>query len=111
MTTAEDASFPRQAIADAGLVFAVATPVAYALQRLYEQMRGETSDPVLILVTLHTVYYWRVGIAVWLGGMAAVLAYAFVARRRRATDQLPRRVAVAAAVLLPAMAVVSYLFP
>lgn len=76
----------REHIATAALVFALVVPLTYSLQRAYEYLRGEHGDPRLVLMTLHTVYYWRVGIAFWWGVCVAALVYLWLSRRSAATE-------------------------
>jgi len=101
------------AIAAAALVFAIGAPVTYALQRLYEYARGEAANPILILRTLHTVYYWRVAVAVWWGLMLALFAFLHFMRDERdpADERRARWLAIAALVLIPLVALVAFVFP
>lgn len=99
------------AIAAAALVFAVAAPATYMLERLYEYGRGQGGDPVLVLRTLDTVYYWRVGVAVWWGITVACIAFALFARNPGRLDVRARRIAVVAALVVPAVAFSAWFFP
>ncbi len=100
----------RRRISVSALVFGVATPVTYAAERAVEWARGETGDPRMILRSLHTAYYWRAGIALWFGGVAAILVYAWLSRGR---DPSPaaRTLAIAACILVPLMLLSSWRFP
>ena len=71
----------RERAALAAFAFAVAVPATYALERAYELVRGEPSDPRTVLRTLHTAYYWRVGVATWWGVVVAILCLALLPRR------------------------------
>ncbi len=101
------------AVAAAALVFAVGAPVTYAAERLYEYARGEASNPLLILRSLHTVYYWRVAVAVWWGLMLAVFAFLHFMRDERdpADERRARMLALAALVLIPLVALAAFVFP
>lgn len=99
------------AIAGAALVFAVVAPATYMLERLYEYARGQATSPILILRTMHTVYYWRAGIAVWWGLMVAFMAYARFRRSDGDVDARARRIAAAAAVVVPLVALSAWFFP
>lgn len=98
----------RQAAADASLVFGLASALTYLLERAYEQMRGQASDPTLILETLHTTFYWRAAIAAWWGGVVALVCYVLFARNPRPRSS---RLAMAAALLAPALVAWFYLLP
>lgn len=112
MTTTEDESERRSAaVAAAALVFAIGAPATYAAERLYEYARGEASNPVLILRTLHTVYYWRVAVAVWWGLMLALFSFLHFVRQEGEPERLARALAIAALVLVPLIAVVAFVFP
>lgn len=110
MTTPSESENRRSAAAAAGLVFGLAASLTYLAERLYEQARGEASDPTLILKTLHTVYYWRVAIAAWWGGVVALIAYTAF-RRAGASERRTQRLALLAAALAPALALAFYLYP
>ena len=103
----------RGAIAAAALVFAISAPVTYAAERLYEYARGEASNPILILRTLHTVYYWRVAVAVWWGLMMALFAFLHFMRDERdpADEKRARMLAIAALILIPLFALLAFVFP
>lgn len=97
----------RAALALGGLVFGVAAPLTYFAERLLELARGEGGDPRLVLATLHTVYYWRVAVAVWWGGVLAALAVALLLPGPRAV----RGVCLAALVMLPVLVALAVRFP
>lgn len=97
----------RGALAFGGLVFGLAAPITYFTQRLLEHARGEAGDPRLVLATLHTVYYWRVAVAVWWGGVVAALAVASVAPSHHRV----RLVCRVALFLLPAAVALAVRFP
>lgn len=103
----------RGAIAAAALVFAIGAPVTYVAERLYEYARGEASNPILILRSLHTVYYWRVAVAVWWGLMLALFAFLHFMRDERdpADERRARVLAIAALVFIPLVAVLAFVFP
>lgn len=111
--TPRDSERRRGATAAAALVFAIAAPVTYAAERLYEYARGEASNPILILRSLHTVYYWRVAVAVWWGLMLALLAFLHFMRDERdpADERRARLLAVVALILIPLVALVAFVFP
>ncbi len=111
MTPTPSAEERRSALALAALVFGLAAPSTYVLERLYEYARGDSVNPVLILRTLDTVYYWRVGVAVWWGASVAGLAYALLLRRPGSAAARAARLSLAALVLVPVIAVVAWVFP
>ena len=113
MTPPTERERRRGAIAAAALVFAIGAPVTYAAERLYEYARGEASNPMLILRTLHTVYYLRVAVAVWWGLMLALLAFLQFMRDERdpSDERRAQRLALAALVLIPPVAVAAFVFP
>ncbi len=110
-SAATDREARRGAIAAAALVFAVAAPATYVVERLYEYARGQSTSPILILRTLDTVYYWRAGVAVWWGLTVAFIAYARFRRSDADVDQRARRIALAAAVVVPVVALSAWFFP
>jgi hypothetical protein len=65
----------RAALALAAAVFALAAPVAYVAQRIYEVARSGPVDPLLILRDSHTGFYWRAATATWWAGLFAIMAY------------------------------------
>ncbi|MCC6214596.1 MAG: hypothetical protein IT376_06990 [Polyangiaceae bacterium] len=71
----------RERIAIGGLVLAWVTPSTYAAQRVLEVALGEAGSPAMVLRAVHTMYYWRAGVALWWGITAAVLAAAWLERR------------------------------
>ena len=83
----------RRGIARGGLVFGAATPLAYVVQRLFERARGGPGDPLGVVRELHTAFYWRASVAVWLGVIAAILVV-------RSRAQLPERGVMAVAVAM-----------
>ncbi len=84
----------RSALAFAAMVFALVAPVTYIAERLLEHLRGEAGDPRMVLATLHTVFYWRVAVALWWGGVVAILVFVRLAPTPKAVSQL-RTVALA----------------
>ena len=111
--SSEDSEQRGGAVAASALVFAIAAPVTYAAQRLYEYARGENGNPILILRTLHTVYYWRVAVAVWWGLMLALFAFLHFMRQEGAPahERRARGLAIAALVLIPLVALAALVFP
>lgn len=101
----------RNAVAGAGLVFALAVPVTYALERAWEWSRGEGGDPRLLLRTLHTVYFWRVAIAVWWGLFVALVAFAWLGRVNPSEAKLGRALQLVVALALPLIVLFSFLVP
>jgi hypothetical protein len=74
---------PGKAAALAPLVFALATPLTYGVERALEVLAGSPSDPRTVLRSLHTAYYWRVAIAVWWGVVIALLWFALFSGSER----------------------------
>lgn len=70
----------RERAALAGLVLAIATPLTYSAQRCLEWALGEGGSPAMVLRAVHTVYYWRAGVALWWGVAAAGLGLAWLRR-------------------------------
>lgn len=70
----------RERLAAAALVFGLSAPCAYVLQRVVESLRDGHVDPSQIVQTAHVAFYWRAGIATWIGGLMAALAYARLRR-------------------------------
>lgn len=102
----------RSAIAVAALVFAVCAPITYACERLYEYARGETGKALLILETVHTVYYWRVGVALWWGLFIGLFVLARM--RSRGSGQAAasaRRLVWLACVGMPLVILAAWVFP
>jgi len=91
----------------AGLLFALAAPATYFAERLLEHARGEAGDPRLVLATLHTVYYWRLAVAVWWGGVVAALAVALLTPSARVV----RATCLMALVMLPVLVALAVRFP
>lgn len=100
----------RERWAVVALVFGLAVPVTYVAERLYEWLRGETGDPRMILRSLHTAYYWRVGVAVWWGVVVALVLTILLARRGNTAD-VRRVVSWAAVVLVPLLLVCTFVYP
>jgi phosphotransferase system glucose/maltose/N-acetylglucosamine-specific IIC component len=93
----------------AALVFAATAPAAYVAQRLYQRARSGEIDPSLILMSTHVDYLWRVAVATWIGGVAALLAVAWQARvEERASAATIAWIAVACAA---ATALLAWRFP
>lgn len=64
----------RARVARGALVFAVAAPLAYLTQRLFERWQGGVGDPLGVVRDAHTAFYWRSSTAVWLALVLAVVA-------------------------------------
>lgn len=69
----------RARIARGALVFSVAAPLVYLAQRLFERWQAGPGDPLSVVRTAHTAFYWRSATALWLALALAALA----ARRER----------------------------
>ena len=67
-------------LAFGALVFALTAPLGYIAQRSYEIARVGRIDPSLVLKTTHIDYLWRAVIALWFGGLCALLATAVLQR-------------------------------
>jgi hypothetical protein len=95
-----------------GLVFAAVAPSVYAFERLYERARVGVVDPALILMTTHVDYLWRVGVAVWCGGVAALFAIVVTRpRRRQPAPRVERALALLTLVAAVATAALAFRFP
>ncbi|HEY8075914.1 MAG TPA: hypothetical protein VIF62_17425 [Labilithrix sp.] len=55
-------------------------PATYAILRAYEALLRSEPNPALVVWSPHIAVFWRLGIAVYVAGMVAPLAY--VAARR-----------------------------
>lgn len=105
--TPADPDERRASAALAALAFAVAAPATYLGERLLEHLRGEAGDPRLVLAALHTVYYWRVGVALWWGVVIAVIVLARLAPSAKAV----RLVAALGLCLVPLFLALALRFP
>ncbi len=100
----------REKMAAAGLVFALVAPAIYGLERAVEWLQGEAGDPRLVLRTLHTAYYWRVAVALWGGGLVAILFYASLVRAGDPA-RVAGRVRGLALVLVPLLVLLALRWP
>ncbi len=100
----------RERWATAALVFGLLVPTTYVFERAYEWLRGETGDPRMILRSLHTAYYWRVGVAVWWGVAVALLFGIWFSRRGHEKD-VTRIVYWAALVVVPVLVACTFAYP
>ena len=72
---------PEQAVWIATVVAAlISVPATYALLRTYEVLWKSEPNPATIVWTPHIAVFWRIGIAAYVAGMVAPLAY-LAARR------------------------------
>jgi hypothetical protein len=101
----------RRKLAVAGLVFSLVVPATYCLERVYEWSRGETGDPRLVLRTLHTVYFWRAGIAFWWGIAVAVVVLSLRGGSAANEERTSRILGLAAVALVPAVVLFAFLVP
>jgi len=101
----------RRKLAVSGLVFALAVPATYCLERAYEWSRGETGDPRLVLRTLHTVYFWRAGIAFWWGIVVAILVFSLRDGSEAREGAAARALGWAALAMVPAVVLFAFLVP
>jgi hypothetical protein len=102
----------RGTIAVAALVFAVCAPLTYACERLYEYARGETGKAILILETVHTVYYWRAGVALWWGLFIGLFVLALLRRRPSgAAAASARKLVWLACAVMPLVVLAAWVFP
>jgi len=101
----------RRTLAVAGLVFSLVVPATYCLERAYEWLRGETGDPRLVLRTLHTVYFWRAGIAFWFGIAVAIVVVALRAGSEVEEERTARILGLAALAVVPAVVLFAFLVP
>lgn len=111
MTNSEPRDARASAVAAAALVFGLAAPATYTAERLYEYLREPMTSPVLILRTLHTVYFWRAGVAVWCGLLVAAIAYAHFRRAPERGEARARRLALATVIVVPLLALAAWVFP
>lgn len=58
----------------------ISAPATYALLRAYEVLFRSEPNPATIVWTPHIAVFWRIGIATYVAGMVAPLAY-LAARR------------------------------
>lgn len=82
----------RAPVALAAGAFAIAAPVAYVIQRLYERSVSGPVDPLLVLREAHTAFYWRALTASWWAALVAMIVFA-VARRRSVSEPATRWIA------------------
>src|SRR5580704_8169218 len=92
----------RSAGAIAALVFGFSTLVAYLVERLFERLRSGKGVPRLIIQEAHVTFYWRTALAVWCGGLAAMIAYGIVMRSDGDAPVGVRRLTAAVLLLAPA---------
>lgn len=64
----------------------VSVPATYALLRAYEVLLRSEPNPATIVWTPHIAVFWRIGLALYVAGMVAPLAY--LAARRDAAKLL-----------------------
>lgn len=74
-----DGARARRRFALAAATFALAAPTAYMVQRLYERWQGGVADPLLVVREAHMAFYYRASMAVWWGGIAALVTFAALA--------------------------------
>jgi len=98
-------------IAVGALVFALAGPLTYAVERAYEWSRGETGDPRLVLRSLHTVYFWRIGIAFWWAIVVAILVSTLLRSAEHRQEVVASWLSRIAIVLVPATVLLHFLLP
>jgi hypothetical protein len=97
----------RRKLAVGAVAFAATAPATYMLHRVYERLRAGTVDPSLILLSTHVDFLWRVAVATWVGGLAALAA------THRLTDPARRARSLAgiAAALAALVALVAWRLP
>jgi hypothetical protein len=93
-------------VARGALAFAVAAPLVYVALRLVERLHEGGASPGSIVRTSHTAYFWRAAVAVWWGGLVALVVAA-----RASGDGRVVPLARAGAALLGAAALLAVLYP
>jgi len=68
----------RVAFSTAALVFGLTAPMTYLCERFYERLRSGRNVPQLIVSEAHANFYWRAALALWFGGLVAILAFRMV---------------------------------
>lgn len=107
MSTA-DAHAPRRARWMGAVLAAALVAVAfYAIDRTRAAMAGEVYDPYTIVATLRVDYFWRVGLSVFLGTLAAGIWWVAVRDAEAALERLAQTVPFVGAVA----AVLSAIWP
>jgi hypothetical protein len=101
----------RRKLAIAGLAFSLVVPATYCLERAYEWSRGETGDPRLVLRTLHTVYFWRAGIAFWWGIVVAILVFSLRDGSEAREERAAKALGWVALATVPAVVLFTFLVP
>ena len=89
-------------LAFGALVFALTAPLGYIAQRSYEIARVGRIDPSLVLKTTHIDYLWRAVVALWFGGLCALLATAVLDRNSWSARLGPASIAIGLLVLVTA---------
>lgn len=100
----------RAGLAVAAAVLAIAGPIAYVAQRLYELARSGPVDPLSILRDSHTAFYWRAATATWWAGLFALMAYA-IARSEGARQRIASAIAWTVVPLVVVVGLLSWWFP
>jgi len=101
----------RQRLAVASLVFALAAPLAYVTQRIYERARGAIVSPFLLVRDLHVGYFYRVAIAVFVGGAIAAIAQRVLEASDARPERVGRRLGLAAYLITAIVFFISLRFP
>ncbi|MFN7696653.1 MAG: hypothetical protein ACK6CU_24375 [Deltaproteobacteria bacterium] len=92
------------------VVTSLAASVAYVAACVYDRLVTGLADPYLIVRDVHFGYYHRAGLALWLGGVAGLVAYRTLERRER-VELLVRFATPLVLPLVLLVALAAYVFP
>jgi hypothetical protein len=91
----------REALFVAGAGSAAAAIVAYAAMRVVERAYFHEPNPAILIWSDKSALFWRAGIAIYMGGLAAFGGFALAARSpRSAARWLPAAMVIAVAAIV-----------